>query len=104
MSDLQYVWIYEIYALLTMSGIAIWLYKKAWEVHHYQVGLVVLVLSAPLAIFVMETDDLLGQFILVDYIFLGLFTLLIDIEDCFKGIRNFEERIGWKLDETIKKD
>lgn len=110
MNCFEYVWIYLIYTLLIILGGVIWLkntnspYGNSLRfVHHYQIGLVMLVLSIPLIIFVFITDDTLGRFMLICYLFLGFISLLFDWNDFLIGIRNFEERIGWKLEEDEEK-
>lgn len=77
----EYIWIYQGYSLFMILGGLIWLWKKRWEVHHWQVGIVVLISAIPLALFVFTNDDSLGYHLLVDVLILGTVAVFMDFKD-----------------------
>lgn len=94
MSDLQYILFYEIYIAILVIGGLIWLKNTNSPgskrlVHHYQVGLIVLIITIPLVIFIIITDDTLGKWLLIPIILLGLGGILLDWADFVKGRRKF---------------
>ncbi len=90
MNGLEYIWIYQIYALTMIISGLFWLYKKRWEVHHWQVGIMVLLSAIPLVSFVAYYNDLLGYHLLVDVIVLGLVAVLMDFRDMLRAMGAYE--------------